>query len=230
MTASVPRYLPIYLELESLSVALRKIANQVQGDLLLDIGCGQRPYATLFASVTRYVGIDLPTSGVMSGEPDAWADGMVLPFRSGAFDIVLCTQVLEHAQRPWWLVEESYRVLKAGGFFILTAPQTWGLHEEPRDYYRFTSYGLRYLLERTGFQVKTLEARGGVFRMVGQTLMNFWYIHHQIPRLNVWRKAANILWNSFFSSLDRRWCWEKDTLGYAVLAIRPEGIASARDQ
>jgi hypothetical protein len=38
--------------------------------------------------------------------------------------------------------------------------------------------------------------------MVGQTLMNFWHITHQILRLNAWHKTADTLWNSFFSSLD----------------------------
>ncbi len=38
-----------------------------------------------------------------------------------------------------------------GGTIWLTTPLTWYLHEEPHDYYRYTSHGLRYLLDRAGF-------------------------------------------------------------------------------
>lgn len=227
MIASMPRYLPDYLEVESLAVGLLKVAGRVRGDLLLDIGCGRRPYAALFAAVQRQVGLDLPVSEARPARPDVWGDGMALPFMSGAFDVVLCTQVLEHVTRPELLIREAYRVLRGGGSLVLTAPQTWGLHEEPRDYYRFTSHGLRHLLQDAGFRVQTLEARGGVFRMVGQTLIGFWYAFHRIPRLNAWRKAANTLWNAFFAFLDKRWYWEKDTLGYVVHAVRPENTRPA---
>ncbi len=227
MTASTPRYLPDYLELESLAAGLLRVAEQVQGDLLLDIGCGQRPYAALFGSVRRQIGLDLPVPKATPARPDVWGDGMALPFMSGVFDVVLCTQVLEHVPQPELLLKESYRVLRRGGSLVLTAPQTWGLHEEPRDYYRFTSHGLRHLLQDAGFRVQTLEARGGVFRMVGQTLIGFWYAYRRVARLNAWRKAINTLWNALFSFLDQRWSWEKDTLGYVVHAVRPEKTGSA---
>ncbi len=217
----MPRYLPTYLEQESIFLSLQKAARQVQGGLLLDIGCGNRPYAFLFTTATQYVGIDLPAQDMTQRESDVWASGLQLPFASERFDIVLCTQVLEHVPQPWRLIQEAFRVLKAGGGFILTAPQTWGLHEEPRDYYRFTRYGLQYLLESAGFEVKWLEARGGVFRMIGQTLLSFLYIHNQVRQLTPWLKSMNTMLNTFFAYLDKRWPWEKDTLGYAAMSIRP---------
>jgi len=220
MTQPLPRYLPTYLELESLFVSIQEVARQVQGGLLLDIGCGNRPYISLFPSVTRYVGIDLPWRDLATKQVDVWASGLHLPFADGSFDVVLCTQVLEHVPRPWQLIQEVFRVLRIGGKLILTAPQTWGLHEEPCDYYRFTKYGLQYLLEGAGFEVRSIKARGGVFRAMGQTLMNFWYLYYQIPRLTYWLQRINAMLNTFFAYLDRRWPWGKDTLGYTVLAIR----------
>ena len=91
---------------------------------------------------------------------------MSLPFADRCFETVFCAQVLEHVPRPEELLREAFRVLKVGGQIILTVPQTWGLHEEPHDYYRFTRYGLRYMLERVGFQVRSIEPRGGAFRMM----------------------------------------------------------------
>jgi SAM-dependent methyltransferase len=222
MAGPVPRYLPTYLEQDSLLVALGKALGDVQSGRLLDVGCGKRPYASLFSAAVQYIGIDLPSShNIDQCLPDVWASALRLPFASQGFDAVLCTQVLEHVPHPEQLIQEAFRVLRTGGRFILTAPQTWGLHEEPHDYYRFTRYGLRYLLESAGFEVAWIDARGGAFRVIGQTLLNFLHIHGSIRRLSWWRKRANTILNAFFLYLDRRWLWEKDTLGYIALATRP---------
>lgn len=218
----VPRYAPTYLEQDSLLSALQTSAREVGGGRLLDIGCGRRPYASLFTNITHYVGIDLPSSiSIGKDSPDVWASGLRLPFASGRFDVILCTQVLEHVPQPEHMIAEALRVLRAGGQLILTAPQTWGLHEEPHDYYRFTRYGLQYLLESVGFQVTRIEARGGVFRMIGQTLLNYLQTRSSHNTLPAWRRRVYAVLNWFFATLDRRWLWEKDTLGYVVLATRP---------
>jgi SAM-dependent methyltransferase len=218
----VPRYAPTYLEQDSLLSALQKASREVEGGRLLDIGCGRRPYASLFTDITHYVGIDLPSSlSIDSDSPDVWASGLRLPFASGRFDVILCTQVLEHIPQPQQMVAEALRVLRTGGQLILTAPQTWGLHEEPHDYYRFTRYGLQYLLESVGFEVTRIEARGGVFRMIGQTFLNYLQARSSNNALPPWRRRVYALLNRFFAYLDRRWLWEKDTLGYIVLATRP---------
>jgi SAM-dependent methyltransferase len=218
----VPRYAPTYLEQDSLLSALQMTAREVGGGRLLDIGCGRRPYASLFTDITHYVGIELPSSpGIGRDLPDVWASGLRLPFASERFDVILCTQVLEHIPQPEQMVAEALRVLRTGGQLILTAPQTWGLHEEPHDYYRFTRYGLQYLLESVGFQVARIEARGGVFRMIGQTLLNYLQAHSSHNVLPPWRRRVYAVLNWFFATLDRRWLWEKDTLGYVVLATRP---------
>jgi SAM-dependent methyltransferase len=219
----VSRDLPTYLEQETLLDALQKASQEVHGGLLLDIGCGDKPYVHLFPRVTRYVGIDLPPSSDTTRRPDVWASGLHLPFANQSFQTVFCAQVLEHVPRPEELLAEAFRVLKGEGRIILTAPQTWGLHEEPHDYYRFTRYGLQYLLESCGFVVQLVEARGGAFRMMGQTFLNTYYLRKQIPRLTPGLRTFNRAWNSLFACLDRRWPWEKDTLGYIACAIRPLG-------
>jgi len=221
MTRLVRRHLPTYLEQETLFDALQRAAQEVQGGWLLDIGCGNQPYAHLFPSVARYVGVDLPPPPDTQRCADVWASGLHLPFVAARFDTVLCAQVLEHVPQPQQLVEEAFRVLKVGGRLILTAPQTWGLHEEPQDYYRFTRYGLHYLLESAGFEVQSIQARGGSWRVIGQTFLNLYYLYNRIPRATPWLRACTSAVNALFENLDRRWPWEKDTLGYIACAIRP---------
>jgi SAM-dependent methyltransferase len=65
----------------------------------------------------------------------------------------LISEVLEHLPSPGDAVREIHRVLKPGGHVILTTPLFWPLHEQPRDYYRFTKFGLQFLFERSGLRV-----------------------------------------------------------------------------
>ncbi|HNT06382.1 MAG TPA: hypothetical protein PKJ21_09430, partial [Anaerolineae bacterium] len=74
------RDLPTYLEQESLWSALQTAAPAVPGGLLLDIGCGDKPYAALFPQVSRYIGIDLPPTTPVVRRPDVWASALSLPF------------------------------------------------------------------------------------------------------------------------------------------------------
>jgi SAM-dependent methyltransferase len=226
----VARDLPTYLEQETLFGALEGAAQGVHGGRLLDIGCGNQPYAQLFPSVARYVGIDLPPPSGVQRCPSVWASALHLPFIGECFDTVLCVQVLEHVPQPQQLMLEAFRVLSAGGRLILTAPQSWALHEEPHDYYRFTRYGLRYLLESAGFEVQSIEARGGAFRVIGQTFLNLYYLRNRIPRLTSLLRAFNTTFNSLFAYLDRRWPWDKDTLGYVACAIRPGEVPRREEE
>lgn len=78
------------------------------------------------------------------------ADAHYLPFKDASFDVVLCTEVLEHLQEPQRAIDEMRRILKDGAKLILTTRFIYPLHETPGDYYRFTKYGLRYLLRNWG--------------------------------------------------------------------------------
>ena len=74
--------------------------------VLLDVGCGRSPYRHLFAQVDRYVGLDLERGN----SSDVCGDGVALPFRSGSFDTVFCSQVLEHVPEPGQMMEEMVRI------------------------------------------------------------------------------------------------------------------------
>lgn len=123
---------------------------------LLDIGCGKKPYRELFEQrVSKYIGLDLNNTIA-----DIKADILKAKLRKNSYDTVLCTQVLEHVEDPNMLLEKIFFILKPGGTLILTAPLTGGLHEIPRDYFRFTKYGLFTLLKKSGYKVKYLKEEG----------------------------------------------------------------------
>src|SRR3546814_2644916 len=77
------------------------------------------------------------------------------PFESDIFNSVLCNQVLEHVFNPDAFLQEIHRVLRAGGMLLLTVPFVWDEHEQPYDYARYSTFGLKSLLERTGINVLT---------------------------------------------------------------------------
>jgi SAM-dependent methyltransferase len=69
-------------------------------------------------------------------------------------------------------VEELARVLAPGGRLLLVAPHEWEEHQQPHDYFRYTRYGLQYLLERAGFREIQVEPVGGFFRLLSRRLFN----------------------------------------------------------
>ena len=68
--------------------------------------------------------------------------------RDEMFDIIVCTEVLEHTLDPFSAVEEIYRLLKSGGILLLTVPFNFRIHGPLPDCWRFTEYGLRGLLKK----------------------------------------------------------------------------------
>lgn len=159
---------PLYLTRKLLWNELKRASDYAQG-MMIDIGCGDKPYLPLFESrVEVHMGLDLPRPAARSKLVDVFGHGEYLPFKEACFDTVLLTEVLEHVAEPHRLFHEMGRVLKPGGYLILTAPQTWGLHEEPYDFFRFTRYGLTSLAERSAFRVEYVRADSGPWITIGQ--------------------------------------------------------------
>jgi SAM-dependent methyltransferase len=143
---------PFYLARRALWFAVQDLASGLGGNLL-DVGCGTMPYRSLFG-VSRYVSLDIDSERTRAlSMADHYYDGDRFPFDDGSFDSLLCNQVLEHVFTPDHFVQEMHRVLKPGGRLLLTVPFVWDEHEQPWDYARYSSFGLRALLESHGFKV-----------------------------------------------------------------------------
>jgi SAM-dependent methyltransferase len=135
--------------------AVEAFAADVQEQaVVLDVGCGLRPYEDLFEHCT-YIGIDVDASGRTEREKraDRLFDGVQIPYEDARFDAVFCTQVLEHALEPEALLRDIHRVLRVGGRLLVTVPFMWGEHEPPFDFRRFSSFGIRRVIEAAGFRV-----------------------------------------------------------------------------
>jgi len=142
------------------------------GAVVLDAGAGECRFRDAFHR-QRYIGID---SGV--GDPawdysrlDAVAALEALPLADASCDCVLSIVVLEHTSEPQRVLDEFARVLKPGGRASMVVPHMWEEHQRPHDYFRYTSSGIRVLVERAGLQVEQVVPVGGFFWQLGRRLM-----------------------------------------------------------
>jgi len=143
--------MPRYAVRAPLARWLRAEAARAHDDFgayrLLDVGCGQKPYEPLFTPyVAAYVGVD-PVDN-----PRAELRGAVeaLPVDDGSFEVVLCNQVLEHADDPAQALRELFRAVAPGGRLLLTTHGTQVYHPSPVDYWRWTHAGLEKILRDNG--------------------------------------------------------------------------------
>ncbi len=130
------------------------ISNKYIKGRLVDIGCGTKPYSKLLEDlVTEHVGVDHSDTSHDKSNIDIFSTAYSIPVEDNCFDSAICTCVLEHLEEPETAIRECHRLLKPGGYAIYYTPFIWHLHEEPRDFYRFSKYGLQYLFEKSGFEV-----------------------------------------------------------------------------
>lgn len=147
------------------------LANHI-GGRLIDIGCGTKPYAELLKPyVKEHVGVDHEHTFHSKDNVDLFGSAYAIPAPDASFDSALCTAVLEHLEEPEQALRECYRVLKPDGVAIYSVPFIWHLHEEPRDFYRFSKYGLDYLFTKVGFEVVEIKALSGFWVTFGQLLV-----------------------------------------------------------
>ena len=148
---------PFWLCRRELYCKLHNYAPSMQGRIL-DFGCGTGPYRALLTAATEYIGLeyDSPENRV-NKRADIYYDGQTIPLDDASLDGVLSTQTLEHVPNPKRIVSEWARVLRPGGHLLLTVPFIWPEHEMPFDFQRYTTNGLRLMLEKGGFEIIAQE-------------------------------------------------------------------------
>lgn len=184
---------PFHITRNALYKNLKALAPLISGDVL-DFGCGSKPYETLFASASSYCGVDIQNSGHdhARSKVDHFYDGHSLPFANEAFDAVVSFETLEHLFNPVRIVAEINRVTREGGQLLISVPFVWDEHEVPYDYARYTSFGLRHLLEAAGYRIEELRKTTTYFMTVCQMLIAY-LCQHVFPRRGLLRHVCQIL-------------------------------------
>ena len=163
-------YFKFYIGKRLFRNAFQKIGKPYFSGMVLDVGSGNSPYGK---NIDECNIITLEQEGRF--QPSVVGSALSLPFSRKSFDGVICTEVLEHLPEPEACLCEIKRVLKTGGRVYVTTPMTWYLHYEPNDYFRFTPYGLKYLFEKNGFTVLSLERIGGFTAVIAMVIFEKFY-------------------------------------------------------
>jgi len=180
-------------------------------------------------------GAELVTLDLFAGEGvDHVVDVAEMPFGDDEFDIVLCTQVLEHVPNPEAVCRELYRVLRPGGVAVVTAPHSAYLHNLPYHFFHFTRIGLSKILEDAGYEIESLEAQGGHFTSLAiqlhYTVKVFDSISEERRLVRILMKPVALLWRLCFGlgfkvvavKLDEWIPFDGNTQGWSVIATKPE--------
>lgn len=165
---------PFYFARRGLLAGLEEFFPLLQGSVL-DVGCGSKPYRAFIPAVS-YVGMEIDTPRTRrSFSADVYYDGCTFPFPDASFDAVLCSQVFEHVFTPAEFLLEVNRVLRSEGCLLLTVPFVWDEHEQPHDFARYSSFGLRSMLKRAGFEVEAQHKSLADGRVLFQLLNAYLY-------------------------------------------------------
>lgn len=185
---------------------------------LLDIGCGNKPYQSLFIHhIRQYIGLDK-----YAPHADIKEDINSANIALQSFDTILSTQVLEHVPDPNLFLQKISKLLKKNGIVIITAPLVAALHEEPNDYYRFTKYALQNLFTKNGLQILILKEEGDWISST--TTMSAFYLESTCNRylLRYPKKiiiAGLMLFGTLLSLLPARFTKQKQyPMNYLVIA------------
>lgn len=180
---------PFYIARKGLYEEIKCMGFNIVGKTL-DVGCGTKPYQHLFKS-DEYIGLEYDTGiDTVKKKADYYYDGKVFPFNDNEFESIITNQVLEHIFTPNDFLKEIHRVLKVNGKFLLTVPFVWDEHEQPFDYARYSSFGLKSLLNKNGFEIIESKKSVNDFRVLAQLFNAYIY---KITSRNILLKNTALL-------------------------------------
>ena len=162
---------------EWLEAEARRAAADLGAYRLLDVGCGEKPYARVFARAAEYVGLDTAEHA----HADLVGPIERIPAEDASFDLVLCIQVLEHVDDPAQGVRELHRVTRPRGRVLLATHGAMVYHPNPSDLWRWTNEGLERLFRENG-DWASVTVRPGCGTAASLAMLNAIYLEHLLRR------------------------------------------------
>ena len=214
-------------------------ARLAPGTRVLDVGAGIGQYRPLFAHCA-YQAQDFGKESETVGRYtplDFECDILDIPAPDGSFDVILCTEVLEHVPEPIRAVHELARLLRPGGAMLLTAPLGSVLHQEPYHFYGgYTEHWYRRFLDDTGCDVVEVARNQGFFSLYSDLTQTFSSLIHpgqvrsqpgprRLALLGLWlasRVMVRVV-GPLGRRLDAAGLGAVATCGYHVLAVKRGG-------
>ena len=181
---------PFYIARKALLESIKELGDNISGRTL-DVGCGTKPYEKYFKS-SEYIGLEIETTVHREvSKADFFYDGTKFPFNNNEFDSIVTNQVFEHVFNADSFLNEINRVLKKNGILLLTVPFVWDEHEQPYDFARYSSFGIKSVLEKNGFEIiahrKTVTNFGVIIQLING------YIYKMTVRNSLIRQIVTVL-------------------------------------
>tara|TARA_B100001564_G_C20618205_1_gene660991 strand:- start:635 stop:1408 length:774 start_codon:yes stop_codon:yes gene_type:complete len=149
---------------------INKAKNIPSGSKVLDVGAGGCPHRKKFNHCEYFSHDFAQLSDVQIqnqmgyGRIDFVSDILNIPVPDKSYDVILCTEVIEHIPDPISAIKEISRILKPGGTLFITAPLQSGLHQEPYHFYGgYTKYWYQKFLTENNFSEINVEPNGSLY-------------------------------------------------------------------
>jgi SAM-dependent methyltransferase len=163
----------------AISKELERFSKNYKSKKILDYGSGDQRYKKFFIEKNTYYSLDVKKSGHPKIKKNTFIIDASIKKKSkiknSFFDIIVCTEVLEHVIHLDFTIKEMKRVLKKNGLIFVTTPFVWPEHEIPYDFRRFTSYGLKKLFLENNFKIlesKKLILQNKAFTELIRAILN----------------------------------------------------------
>ena len=206
--------------------------GQVRGTVL-DVG-GERSNLDVYEfradpDVRRWLYLNISAAK----SPDLVADGAHMPLSRASVDTAVCLETLEHVPDPVAVVREVSRVLRIGGFLVLSVPFLGPIHSAPQDFWRFTEYQVKRMLEGAGLQIVNMDPLGGFLTVLCEmTKHGISNVRSRVlrwalgllflPGAAVLLRLESRIWDRRSSFPKMGTFLQRYTTGYAVLAVKPQ--------
>jgi SAM-dependent methyltransferase len=207
---------PAHVSIVHIERSIALLSKELHGELL-DVGCGQKPYADYFRHAKQLRSCD---HNAVRSDLDFVCPADAIPLPDASLDGIISTEMLEHVPDPRAVWAEFARLLKPAGKVLLSTPMYWPHHEAPYDFFRYTAYGLQRLAAEAGFELLKIYPRGGTWVFVAQI------IQHTIPHYLRFRWQRSLV-NRLLLRIDRWRCDTRITTGWTILAQKRSGSAGA---